>query len=360
MNHPPGNYLEYAGRRFHYLWLRDNCRCEACLHPSGQRLHETWELDPRVAPRRVERGEQDLLIEWRDGHESRYSRRFLERHAYDRARPPADARVLWDGSLDPAAVSFAYPEVAADRQRRLEWLLAVRDYGFAFLADVPTAPGTIHRVVELFGFVRETNYGRLFEVVSEPKPANLAYTPRPLSLHTDNPYREPVPTLQLLHCLKAADEGGVTALADGFKAAGLLRESHPEAFDLLSSMPVEFRFRGDDVDLRHRATIIGLDPDGQVEAVRVNNRSTAPWDVPFERMEAFYRAYQRFMSILQMGGCKLTFRMREGELLLMDNERVLHGREMQAIGSRRLQGCYADRDGLMSTIRVLNGEHKDD
>lgn len=358
MSYLQDNYLEYGGSRFHYLWLRDNCRCEACLHPSGQRLHETWQLDPHVAPRRIEPGEQELFIEWRDGHESRYPRRFLEHHTYDRAR--ADTRVLWDGGLDPAAVSFAYPGVAAERQRRLEWLLAVRDYGFAFLTDVPTEPGTIHRVVELFGFVRETNYGRLFEVVSEPKPVNLAYTPRPLSLHTDNPYRDPVPTLQLLHCLKAADDGGVTALADGFKAAALLRERHAEAFALLASTPVDFRFRDGEADLRHRDTIIGLDADGRVESVRLNNRSAAPWDVPFDQMEDFYRAHQRFSSILQTGGCKITFRMREGDLIILDNERVLHGREVEAVGERRLQGCYADRDGLLSTIRVLNGEIKDD
>ena len=32
------------------------------------------------------------------------------------------------------------------------------------------------RIVELFGFVRETNYGRLFDVRSEADPINLAYT----------------------------------------------------------------------------------------------------------------------------------------------------------------------------------------
>jgi len=39
--------------------------------------------------------------------------------------------------------------------------------------------------------------------------------------------------------------------------------------------------------------------------------------------------------------------------LLLDNERVLHGRAGESIGERHLQGCYADRDGLLSTLRVL-------
>lgn len=353
---PQDAFVEYAGRRFHYLWLRDNCPCGQCLHPSGQRLHETWRLDPGISPRRVQSDETALHVLWEDGHESRYAAEFLARYAYDQRTFDQPARSLWDDSLDPAAATFGYAEIAADKRARLAWLQAVRDYGFAFLTGVPTEPGTILRVIDLFGFVRETNYGRVFEVISEPQPVNLAYTPMPLSLHTDNPYRDPVPTLQLLHCLKAAEAGGVTALADGFRAADLLREADPDAFRLLSSVPVNFRFRGEQVDLRHRDTMIGLDSEGGIRSVRVNNRSAAPFDAPFEHMEGFYHAYQRFMSILQEGGCKITFRMQAGDLVLLDNQRVLHGREEQALGERHLQGAYADRDNLLSVIRVLEQE----
>jgi gamma-butyrobetaine dioxygenase len=59
-------------------------------------------------------------------------------------------------------------------------------------------------VAETFGFVRETNYGRLFDVRVVPDPSNLAFTSREILPHTDNPYRDPVPTLQLLHRLRAA------------------------------------------------------------------------------------------------------------------------------------------------------------
>ena len=33
-----------------------------------------------------------------------------------------------------------------------------------------------------------------------------------LTPHTDNPYRDPVPTVQLLHCLRNAVEGGDAGL----------------------------------------------------------------------------------------------------------------------------------------------------
>ena len=75
------------------------------------------------------------------------------------------------------------------------------------LADVPTESGTLCKVAELFGYVRETNYGRWFEVRAEVNPNNLAYTNLGLQAHTDNPYRDPVPTLQILACLENYGRG---------------------------------------------------------------------------------------------------------------------------------------------------------
>ncbi len=89
------------------------------------------------------------------------------------------------------------------------------------------AEETIFDVVGLFGYVRETNYGRLFEIRAEENASDLAFTPVPLSVHTDNPYRDPCPTLQLVHCLVQADQGGITAVADGFCAADRLRREAP-------------------------------------------------------------------------------------------------------------------------------------
>ncbi len=79
---------------------------------------------------------------------------------------------------------------------------------FFLLSNVPCQPGTVLTVAGSMGYVRETNYGRLFDVRVEATPANLAFTGLPIAPHTDNPYRDPVPTVQLLHCLASAVEGG--------------------------------------------------------------------------------------------------------------------------------------------------------
>jgi hypothetical protein len=43
-------------------------------------------------------------------------------------------------------------------------------WGFVLLYDVPTEPGMVLEVVAGFEFVRETNYGALFDVRVQPAP----------------------------------------------------------------------------------------------------------------------------------------------------------------------------------------------
>ena len=347
------DFLIYESKRFHYLWLRDNCLCHQCKHDSGQRLHETWLLDSNIAILKSEITNEGLEVLWDtpDGHDSFYPHDFLMANCYDKAPASVNSASLWGSDFQMR--SYDYAQVLEDDAVKLSWLKDVIQFGIGKLYNVPTEPGTILNVVSEFGFVRNTNYGDLFEVVSVEKAENLAFTPLPLSLHTDNPYRDPVPTLQLLHCLMKAEIGGVTALADGFKAADILQKEHPEAFELLSTYKAKFRFASNDAVLEHLGYMIETDKQNQVMAVRINNRSCAPINVPFDIMPSFYEAYQLFATILHSDACKLTTTLESGELIVFDNQRVLHGREIQAVGSRHLQGCYADRDGLKSTAATL-------
>ena len=81
--------------------------------------------------------------------------------------------------------------------------------------------------MRLVGQVAETNYGLVFDVRSVPQPENLAYSDLGLGLHTDNPYREPVPGFQALHALIASPDGGDSLFADGFALAEHLRARRP-------------------------------------------------------------------------------------------------------------------------------------
>ncbi len=147
-------------------------------------------------------------------------------------------------------------------------------------------------------------------------------------------------------------------LIDGFRAAQRLRAEAPEAFELLSRYCARFTYSGaPGVHLTARRPMIELNPDGELVGLRFNNRSCAPvTDVPYDRMVAYYAAYRQFSDIIDDPRMAISFKLDPGESFIVDNTRVLHARKGYAgAGSRWLQGCYADKDGLLSTLRAIGG-----
>lgn len=335
------------------IWLRDQCACVECRHPSGQRLFEIGDL-----PERPEIKSATLLpdgtvrIAWAEGHASTYSTAFLSAH--DLKARPASTIKLWGADLSKVPEGD-WPKVTGDPVSELAWLEAYHAHGFALLRDVPAKPGMVAEVGDRIGFVRTTNYGKLFDVISVPDPNNLANTALGLGVHSDNPYRDPTPGVQLLHCLVSDAPGGDSLLVDGFAAAEQLRTERPDQFDLLTRVPANFRFADKDADLRARAPLISVDFEGRVTAMHFNNRSFAGIDAPVDLVEPWYAAYRNIARILKQPERALIFRLAPGDLLVMQNERALHGRTAfdPNQGRRHLQGCYVDKDGLESRIRVL-------
>ena len=101
--------------------------------------------------------------------------------------------------------------------------------------------------------------------------------------------------------------------------------------------------------------MITLSPDGELIAVHFNNRSIAPiTDVPYHDMMDYYKAYRKFSNIINDPKMTVSFKLKPGDCFIVDNTRVLHARTAYSgSGSRWLQGCYADKDELLSKISTL-------
>jgi gamma-butyrobetaine dioxygenase len=192
-------------------------------------------------------------------------------------------------------------------------------------------------------------------VRSTPEASDLAYTSILLDAHTDNPYRNPVPGVQLLHCLVNQTSGGLSTLVDGLAAAEYLRANDPPAFERLARTAVQFRYRDAHTELTASAPLIELDVTGRVRAVHFSPRlDFAPLQPPAELAE-FYRARRALDRLLRSRERELKFLLAAGDLMMMDNRRLLHGRTAfdPAEGLRHLQGCYIDIDAPRSLYRVL-------
>jgi gamma-butyrobetaine dioxygenase len=344
------------------IWLRDNCSCADCRHPgNGQKLFNIGDIAEGIRVDEVREDNGKVHVRFApDGHAAVFDGEWLRTWSLAEGQAPPDLRTedakrTWDatdvGPL-PNADWVAYQNDPAVKAAALD---AVVRLGFVVLRGVETTERRVLDVAESFGFIRDTNYGELFDVRIEANPVNLAFTGLPITPHTDNPYRDPVPTLQILHCLRNATQGGDSGFVDGFKAAALLREENPEAFDVLSRIEVTFEFSSADAELSATRPMIGLDPYGRVREIRFNNRSMQPVRLRAADSERFYTAYRAFAEVINRPQLQIVFRMRPGDCVIFDNIRLLHARtgfEGEA-GERHLQGCYADLDGLESTLAVL-------
>jgi gamma-butyrobetaine dioxygenase len=346
------------------IWLRDSCPCSECRDPhSGQRLFSITDLSASVAVDSVTvTGDMVEVVFGPDMHRAVFDAGWLARSAADCSAAPDErtetAKRLWTArQIAPDLPEGNWPRYLINAAHREDCLHALLTDGFVLLRDVPAEPGTVLAVAGSMGFVRETNYGRLFDVRVEVTPDNLAFTGLSIAPHTDNPYRDPVPTVQLLHCLASAADGGESVLVDGFLAATRLRAEDPAGFDLLAGTPVTFAYSDADADLRATRPMIGIDPLGRIREIRFNNRSLLPVRLPPAQMAGFYAAYRAFAELISRPDLMLTFRLSPGDCVVFDNSRILHARTaFAAAGQRHLQGCYADLDGVISTLSVLRRE----
>lgn len=264
------------------------------------------------------------------------------------------APIPWPADMSPQPV-YQWDALQGDDAMLHKALADYIERGFMLIHGTPTQADSILSIARRFGFVRDTNFGAFFEVYSRPESTDLAYRPVALGPHTDNPYRNPVPGIQLLHCLQNETSGGLSTLVDSLAVAQQLQQEDPQGFALLASVPVRYEYRDADTWLVSVQPMIELTGKGAMMGVFYSPRLD---DIPLmseEDTRAYHRARKRFGSLLSDPRFELRFRLEPGQLMMFDNNRVLHGRTSfdPSEGHRQLQGCYIDRDSPRSLYRVL-------
>ena len=354
-----------APLRYHSTWLRDNSLDGKTRDKkNGQRLISISDIpvNTYIKSASIDKKGKNITLDFLPNKKKvKFSTSWLESHTYDKKKNNSKVWIdfhlkTWSKTSLKIIPIINYKKAKSNKKLLLKWLKSLHCYGFAKITGCEKKSGTVIKIAKLFGYVRETNYGKWFDVKSKTNAVNLAYTNLALRAHTDNPYRNPVPTIQILHCLKSSTKGGDSIVVDGFKAALRLKKENKNYFNLLSKYCSRFEFkRKKNVHLKSRFPMIELSPDNELRAVHFNNRSIAPiTDVPYNDMINYYKAYRKFTSIIDDPDMAITFKLLPGECFLLDNTRVLHARTTYSgSGSRWLQGCYADKDGLLSTISTL-------
>lgn len=327
------------------LWLRERCQDELHLdRVTKQRLFDPHQLPEDLRVKKIELLSADKLqISFSDGYEGTYNINEFD----------ADFDI-WDGAPEPkpwlsdVEKSNFYVEYDDLRSEKglFNALKTFITYGLIIVNGVPERSDTVLEVAEFFGHVRQTNFGKYFEVYTRPDSNDLAYRSVPLGPHTDNPYRDPMPGIQLLHCIKNETTGGLSTLVDSLSVIEQLRKEDPYGVELLSTIPVRYRHFDQDVDLIERRTMIQLDSAGRVEGVAYSPRLDFLPLLQPEELKVFHRARKRLGQLFSDPRFEWRFKLEPGQLQMFHNTRVLHGRTSfdPSEGFRHLQGAYIDLD----------------
>ncbi len=342
-----GNHLTIQGKRFHYAWLRDHCLCPQCFHrDSSQKIYDIG-TDPAPAePQSVDETASELRISWNGAghHESIFPIDWLLEHSYD---PPPEPDPLGQAVLWDAAYLNAHPPGYFDAGSTpfQAWAGQIPVLGFAVVHNL--GGDDLHDWIGNVAPMHLTEYGVSCRVrpTLQAKDLALSDAGESLSPHTDGSYRWGERLVQFLYAHLNNASGGDTVLVDGFRVAQDFRLRHPGEFQLLASTRVQFRQRDqqDGYLFTHTTPLLLLDTAGDVEAVCYCPKNL-DWQLPFDQVDEYYRAYRLFSRFLNDPQYQHRFRLDQGDCLIFQNFRVLHSRSQYdpASGDRDFETGYVD------------------
>lgn len=336
------------------LWLRERAQDDTQVDQrTKQRLMNPHLLPTDLSVTDANVNGDTATLTFSDGYSGQYNVPTLlaEMTVAELDEPQKKAWQVAD-NLD---LTHDWTAVTADDKTFFDSVNDFLTYGYIILKNTPTDAESILAIAGKYGFVRDTNFGRYFEVFSRPDANDLAYTAYAIGPHTDNPYRDPVPGIQLLHCLVNETSGGFSTLVDSITVAETLKAEDPKGYELLSQIAVRFRFFDKDTELVGYHPVIEEDHNGNITGIQYSPRLD---DLPLldePTLQAYQAARKRLSELMEDPRFEKKFKLDPGELMMFDNNRVLHGRTSfdPAEGNRHLQGCYIDRDAPKSHYRLM-------
>ena len=340
----------------HPFWLRERVDGEEFLDKkTQQRLFDPTSLNSEIKINKASINKNFLEINFNDGVNSKLDIKKLTLEFSNKdILLKTIQKIKWDSTLKDIK-NFEYKENFFESREMYDLLISFYKYGFVIIKNVPTDNNFIVKFANSIGSVRRTNFGEYFNVKSKIDPNDLAYTSMQLSPHTDNPYRNPVPCIQLLHCIINEVSGGFSTVVDGFTVCEDLKKNNPDYFKVLNEIKVKFKFIDEDVVLEDWSELIKLNDDGTFKQVRFSPRLDFVPILDKDQLDFYYKARKKLSEMYNSKKYRIEFKLEPKDLIMMDNYRLLHGRTAYEIneGNRFLQGCYIDYDSTEGKLKHL-------
>ncbi len=334
------------------VWLRDNCPCPACrVEATTEKRNLISQVPLGVAPLSVSRPDAEtLVVDWGE-HQSCYTRSWFDSLASNSFRRPSPK--IWSGGHRLTTFEAAqFDSEDGSTTGALELIHTLATQGAALVRGVPSEPGESDRFISRWVPVREVAFGRVHDVFSNPAGYNIAHTSEALPPHNDMASYANPPSGQIIHMLVNESTGGESTLVDGWNIVEQLTEDERE---VLASVSVPFRQFDSSIETWARRPLLRFDDWGNPIHFRYSNQLMQTLEPDHPRLGEFYQAYHRLTELLLTPDNQAVFRLDTGDLMLLDNHRVLHGRRAfrPQTGARHLQDVYFELEDLINHGEVL-------
>ena len=264
----------------------------------------------------------------------------------------------------------------------LLFLNKIVELGVAIIDNAPKNEESFRALVERVGPLRQryhpTNVFRMDRSNKKAQAIQHSYQVGRLRNHTDVTAYD-IPTgLQFLECIlyenPDGDRQAYSTVVDGFKLAEVIKTENPWFFQLLTTeyipagrkrLSVEEKLSENESSARkyqwdayRHNHVINLNENGQVYQIKYNHNTRIPLEVSDDKIHDLLAAYRRFSQLLQDPEYNAEFLLAPGQVLVVDNWRVLHGRT--GIWNPNLQrillGAYLEEESFRTRRRILLGD----
>jgi trimethyllysine dioxygenase len=235
-----------------------------------------------------------------------------------------------------------------------QWLQHLDEFGIGFVKGVPPTLEDSEKLSTKLSFVRPTHYGGFWEFTADLKHGDTAYTNIALPAHTDTTYFTDPVGLQFFHMLEHRGTGGESLYVDGFQVALRLQEEQPWAYNALTTIKLNAHSAGNTDTFIQPArpfSVIGLNEWGHLHQIRFNNDDRSTLRLTLKETELFYAALHEWTKLLRREENELWIKLKPGLAVMLDNWRVLHGRN-SFTGYRRMCGSYHNWDDFQSRLNT--------
>ena len=342
-------------KEIHPFWLRERVNGDNDVDKSSQqRLFDPTKLKENIDINNINLTDDFLEITFSDGSYTKLRVQEIFKEFSNQNEIEYINKIKWDSSLN-VLNNYEFKKNLSENEEMYKALINFYEYGFVIFKKVPIKNNFIVNFANSIGSIRRTNFGEFFNVKSKPNPNDLAYTSLALAPHTDNPYRKPVPCIQILHCIENEVNGGLSTLVDGFTVTEKLKEDFPNYYKILAKTKVRFQFIDQTVVLEDWAEMIQVNDKGEFKQVRFSPRLDFVPLLDKDKLELYYSARKKISELYNSNQYRIEFKLVPGDLLMMDNHRLLHGRTSYdaSEGNRFLQGCYIDYDSTEGKLKHL-------